>query len=199
MRGKNIDGQKAPILRRSGLCRSGSAGRTLSRSGVQPPTGTRRESSTPAKYLPRFQIRKSIPAINLSNCFLSSIPLSSRGWIVPVGGSTPDRLKAGNLHPCRISVCNSKSGKLECRSWNAGRPYAGRGVRVGEYRSSLSRSGSAGQGMSIVLEPVGECGSGSAGRTLSRSGVEPPTGTIHPRQISPATSNPERHIRQSII
>ena len=96
------------------------------RSGVQPPTGSRRESSTPAKYLPRFQIRKSIPATNPSNCFLSSIPLSSRGWIVPVGGSTPDRLKVGKLHPCRISVCNSKSGKFECRSWNAGR-----GVPVG--------------------------------------------------------------------
>ena len=26
-------------------------------------------------------------------CFLDSVPLLSRGWIVPVGGSTPDRLK----------------------------------------------------------------------------------------------------------
>ena len=24
-------------------------------------------------------------------CFLSSVSLPSRGWIVPVGGSTPDR------------------------------------------------------------------------------------------------------------
>ena len=32
-----------------------------------------------------------------------------------------------------------------------------------------------------------------AGRILCRSGVEPPTGTIHPRQIPPATPNPESH------
>ena len=53
----------------------------------------RPERSTPAKYLPCFQIRKSIRAINLSNCFLLSVALLSRGWIVPVGGSTPDRLR----------------------------------------------------------------------------------------------------------
>ena len=32
-----------------------------------------------------------------------------------------------------------------------------------------------------------------AGRILCRSGVEPPTGTIHPRQIPPTTPNPESH------
>ena len=55
----------------------------------------RPERSTPAKYLPCFQIRKSIAAINLSNCFLSSVALLSRGWIVPVGGATPDRHSTG--------------------------------------------------------------------------------------------------------
>ena len=29
----------------------------------------------------------------IDSCFLSVVPLFSRGWIVPVGGSTPDRLK----------------------------------------------------------------------------------------------------------
>ena len=53
----------------------------------------RPERSTPAKYLPCFQIRKNIAAINLSNCFLLSVALLSRGWIVPVGGATPDRHK----------------------------------------------------------------------------------------------------------
>ena len=32
-------------------------------------------------------------------CFLDSVPLPSRGWIVPVGGSTPDRLKVGGQPP----------------------------------------------------------------------------------------------------
>ena len=35
----------------------------------------------------------------------------SRGWIIPVGGSTPDRHKDGTLHPRQISAPNSKSGK----------------------------------------------------------------------------------------
>ena len=34
-----------------------------------------------------------------------------RGWIVPVGGSTPDRLKTGKLHPRQISLRDSKSEK----------------------------------------------------------------------------------------
>ena len=28
----------------------------------------------------------------IGSCFLSAVSLLSRGWIVPVGGSTPDRL-----------------------------------------------------------------------------------------------------------
>ena len=40
---------------------------------------------------------RRFPEINLliDSVFLSSVPLLSRGWIVPVGGSTPDRLKVG--------------------------------------------------------------------------------------------------------
>ena len=33
--------------------------------------------------------------VNCVFVFLSAVPLLSRGWIVPVGGSTPDRHKAG--------------------------------------------------------------------------------------------------------
>ena len=54
-----------------------------------------RHKGRPALLDPCFQIRKNIAAINLSNCFLSSVALLSRGWIVPVGGATPDRLKTG--------------------------------------------------------------------------------------------------------
>ena len=32
----------------------------------------------------------------IDSCFPSVVSLLSRGWIVPVGGSTPDRLKAGS-------------------------------------------------------------------------------------------------------
>ena len=60
-------------------------------------------------------------------CFLSAVPLLSRGWIVPVGGSTPDRLKdrrkidqrkagAGQVRNCRLHlrICCSTllSGKM---------------------------------------------------------------------------------------
>ena len=31
----------------------------------------------------------------IDSCFPSAVPLLSRGWIVPVGGATPDRLKMG--------------------------------------------------------------------------------------------------------
>ena len=33
--------------------------------------------------------------MNLLVCFLSAVSLFSRGWIVPVGGSTPDRQMPG--------------------------------------------------------------------------------------------------------
>ena len=33
--------------------------------------------------------------LSIAFYFLSVVPLLSRGWIVPVGGSTPDRLKTG--------------------------------------------------------------------------------------------------------
>ena len=32
----------------------------------------------------------------IDSCFLSVVSLLSRGWIVPVGGSTPDRLERQN-------------------------------------------------------------------------------------------------------
>ena len=40
---------------------------------------------------------KTSPEMNLlfDSCFSSVVPLLSRGWIVPVGGATPDRLKMG--------------------------------------------------------------------------------------------------------
>ena len=37
--------------------------------------------------------------MNLFNCLLSSVPLLSRGWIVPVGGATPDRQKSVGEQP----------------------------------------------------------------------------------------------------
>ena len=171
-------------------------GRALSRSGVQPPTGTRSERPTLAKHLPktpkpvklfrktrqsppntgrilplpvvlepvggctpdrndppppnismRFRIRRADRKIDFY--FLSVVPLLSRGWILPVGGSTPDRHKAGTLHPCQTLAQNSKT------------------------RQALPKN------PSIFRTPVGFCRCRSF---WSRSGVSPPTGTIHPRQ-----------------
>ena len=69
------------------------------RSGVQPPTGIERKAPPTPNTSLQFQIRKSIPRNESSNCFLSSVPLLSRGWIIPVGGSTPDRLKVWGDNP----------------------------------------------------------------------------------------------------
>ena len=116
--------------------RRGSARKNLSRSGVEPPTGTiHPRQISPAIPNPE----RHFPEMNLliDSCFPSAIPLLSRGWSFPVGGSTPDRHRSGLSFPSPLP--------------------------------------------SATL-----CG-------LSRSGVEPPTGTIHPRQISPAIPNPERH------
>ena len=62
----------------------------LSRSGVEPPTGTihpRQISACDSEF------GKTSAEINflIDSYFLSVVPLLSRGWIVPVGGSTPDR------------------------------------------------------------------------------------------------------------
>ena len=60
-------------------------------------TGTRSESSTPVECLPAMpNSERCPPEMNLFTdfCFLTSVPLLSRGWIVPVGGATPDRLRS---------------------------------------------------------------------------------------------------------
>ena len=43
----------------------------------------------------------------IDSCFPSVVPLPSRGWIVPVGGSTPDRLQTGSdrLRPAPKLFC----------------------------------------------------------------------------------------------
>ena len=62
----------------------------------------RPESSTPAKCPPATpNPEMHSPEMNLliDSRFPSAVPLPSRGWIVPVGGSTPDRLRL-NFRPC---------------------------------------------------------------------------------------------------
>ena len=138
---------------------------TECRSGVEPPTG----KLHPRQMSPRnSKSGKTSPEMNLlfDSCFPSAVPLLSRGWIVPVGGATPDRLKAQGRLKVRPRKQGNRNRRAEivsltrsclCRSRNAGHPCADRG-------------------MSVVLVPVGECRS-----SLCRSGVEPPTGKLHPR------------------
>ena len=66
------------------------------RSGVQPPTGSGFLFSglcSPAFAWVDRSGRGFNPRPAQDFCFPGSVPLLSRGWIVPVGGSTPDRLK----------------------------------------------------------------------------------------------------------
>ena len=79
------------VPRRSGVALQPCAGR-----GLNP----RPERSTPAKYPSQFQIQKNISpkrTFQLIPIFCPLTPLPSRGWIIPVGGSTPDRLKDDRL------------------------------------------------------------------------------------------------------
>ena len=152
-------------LTRSCLCRSRNAGHPCAGRGLNP----RPESSTSAKYPPAIpNPERHLPEMNLlfDSCFPSVVPLLSRGWIVPVGGATPDRLKAQGRRKVRPRKQGNRNRRAEivllmrsclCRLGNAGRPCASRG-------------------MSVVLVPVGECRS-----SLCRSGVEPPTGKLHLR------------------
>ena len=48
----------------------------------------------------RSRIWKGVSRI-IDSCLLSVVPLLTRGWIVPVGGSTPDRQKVGGSTPDR--------------------------------------------------------------------------------------------------
>ena len=106
------------------------------RSGVEPPTGKlhpRQISSRNSKS------GKTSPEMNLlfDSCFSSVVPLLSRGWIVPVGGATPDRLKAQGRRKVRPRKQGNRNRRAEivllmrsclCRLGNAGRPCAGRGL-----------------------------------------------------------------------
>ena len=80
------------LLTRSCLRRLGNAGRSCAGRGLHP----RPESPTPAKYPPAIpNPERHPPELNLliDSCFPSAVSLLSRGWIVPVGGATPDRRK----------------------------------------------------------------------------------------------------------
>ena len=169
------------LLMRSCLCQLGNAGRPCAGWGmpvVLVPVGLnpRPESSTPAKYPPAIpNPERHLPEMNLlfDSCFPSVVPLLSRGWIVPVGGATPDRLKSQGRRKVRPRKQGNRNRRAEivllmrsclCRLGNAGRPCASRG-------------------MPAILVPVAECRP-----SLCRSGVEPPTGKLHPRQISARNS-----------
>ena len=68
------------------------------RSGVQPPTGSGGDSTSPPLRGWIVPVGDAIPDRLRGDS--TSPPL--RGWIVPVGGSTPDRLREGTplLRPC---------------------------------------------------------------------------------------------------
>ena len=84
-----------------------------------------------------------------------------RGWIVPVGGSTPDRLKeGGRLGPLLFSALERGRAGFEI--------HRGAWFDIG-HPESLARARREWIGRDFP-EPV-PC----------RSGVEPPTGKLHPR------------------
>ena len=102
----------------------------LCRSGVEPPTGklhpreSRGTADKKQESMKRFVLEDALPGLELQGEIW-------RGWIVPVGGSTPDRLRADRLRPIqdggegmRIDekVC---FGGMSFRVWNWGRDLAG--------------------------------------------------------------------------
>ena len=91
-----------------------------------------------------------------------------RGWIIPVGGTTPDRHKVGTLPLCWLRGVQPPTGTKSERS-----PSAKHFPNPPNPSTSPPNTGR--------ILPY-------AGRQQSRSGVKPPTGTIHPRQIPPYAS-----------
>ena len=79
------------------------------RSGVQPPTGTR---PTGSEMEINCQELNSSPQLRLIFCFPSAASLLARGWIVPVGGSTPDRHQADRLRPAPGRPAQTGSGRV---------------------------------------------------------------------------------------
>ena len=65
--------------------------------------------------------------MNVDFCFLSVVPLLSRGWIVPVGGSTPDRLKLDRLKLDRLKLDRLKLDRLKDRPARPTRVESDRG------------------------------------------------------------------------
>ena len=81
-------------------CRCSKSSSRLYRSSTAPVGDCipdRNDPPPPNTHL-RFRIRPPLPCPTLPISLAP--PMLLRGWIVPVGGSTPDRHKVGTLHPC---------------------------------------------------------------------------------------------------
>ena len=127
-------------------------------------------------------------------CFLSAVSLLSRGWIVPVGGSTPDRHKARPARPAQGSAQGpARELILIFRLLSnacAGVDRSGRGCNP---RPAQGATGSAGSRISARtgaridshFPALIQClrGGGSF-----RSGVQPPTG-IRPDRLAGSRIN----------
>ena len=137
-------------------------GRILPLPVVLEPVGgcTPDRNDPPPPNIPmRFRIRRADRKIDFY--FLSVVPLLSRVWIFPVGGSTPDRHKAGTLHPCQTLAQNSKPVKL--------------------FQKTRQAPPNTGQilPLPVVLEPVG-------GFTPDRNDPPPPNISMRFRIRRPA-------------
>ena len=89
-----------------------------------------------------------------------------RGWIVPVGGSTPDRLRRGTLLPRPCGGGSFRSGMQSLTGTGGGLHFS---APAGVDRSGRGFNPRPAQGGTPLPRP---CGGGSF-----RSGVQPPTGT----------------------
>ena len=137
-----------------------------------PPPNICLSSQTPGTLHPRqvstyaSELRQVLPCPTLPISLAS--PMLLRGWIIPVGGTTPDRHKVGTLPLCWLRGVQPPTGTKSERS-----PFAKHFPNPPNPSTSPPNTGR--------ILPY-------AGRQQCRSGVEPPTGTIHPRQIPPYAS-----------
>ena len=101
------------------------------------------------------------------------VSLLLRGWIVPVGGSTPDRLRGGTLLPRPCGGGSFRSG-MQSPTGSGGGLYFS--APAGVDRSGRGFNPRPAQGGTLLPRP---CGGGSF-----RSGVQPPTGTRSRHKVS---------------
>ena len=184
----------------------------MCRSGVEPPTGTiHPRESRGTEDRKQKSISWRLSGFGIAGGYWAGVELSD---LVPVGGCTPDRndpptrKQGNNGQTIEINILTALRIRNRRRVLGGGgafRPCAGRGLNPRPERSTHAKAGEQrtenrnqyldGSPDSELQEGIGR---GWSFPTLCRSGVEPPTGTIHPRESRGTTDRKQKSISRRL-